>query len=238
MIKIDNLYKSFGSNQVLRGINQEVALGSVVVIIGASGSGKSTLLRCLNRTEIPSSGQILLNAQALNYHGGNKNETISGMVFQDFNLFPHLTVLDNLLIAPLKVKGIKYQAAFKMAKKLLKQFGLGSKVKAYPRHLSGGQQQRVAICRELMMQPKILLFDEPTSALDPAKVSELADIIKSLKLTGVTQFIVTHNIEFAIEVADEMWFMKDGKIVASGSPFAMIRQAKRNPELRTYFEHI
>lgn len=235
MIKIENLRKSFGKNQVLKGINQEIALGSIVVLIGASGSGKSTLLRCLNRTEVPTSGRILLNNQPLNYKNVNDGQTVSGMVFQDFNLFPHLTVLENLTIAPIKVKKIKPIQAEKTARDLLKQFGLANKAMAYPRHLSGGEKQRVAICRELAMAPKLILFDEPTSALDPEKVHELAEIILHLKKTGMTQFIVTHNIEFAMDVADEIWFMKKGRVVLSGPPAKMWRQAKTDPLLKNYF---
>lgn len=159
-----------------------------------------------------------------------------GMVFQDFNLFPHLTVLENLTIAPIKVKKTKSTQAVKTARALLEQFGLADKAEAYPRHLSGGEKQRVAICRELAMEPKIILFDEPTSALDPEKVNELAEIILHLKKTGMTQFIVTHNIDFAMDVADEIWFMQSGKIIASGPPAKMLRQAKTDPLLKTYFE--
>lgn len=238
MIKIDNLSKSFGNNQVLKGISQEIELGSVVVIIGASGSGKTTLLRCLNRTEKPDSGQILLDGQPLDYQKPNSSQTVSGMVFQGFNLFPHLTVLQNLTIAPIKVKGIKPKIAEQTAKKLLEQFGLSDKAEAYPRHLSGGQQQRVAICRELAMNPKIILFDEPTSALDPEKVNELVDIICQLKDTGVTQFVVTHNIDFATSVADQIWFIKAGQIVAAGPPKQLIKQAQTDLNLKEYFEKV
>lgn len=237
MIRIENLTKSFGDNQVLKGITQEIPSGSVVVLIGASGSGKSTLLRCLNRTEVPTSGQILLDGQPLDYKSPNSGETVSGMVFQDFNLFPHLTVLDNLTIAPTKVKKVRPALARTNAIKLLDQFGLGDKAESYPRHLSGGQQQRVAIARELAMNPKIILFDEPTSALDPEKVHELGEIILELKKTGVTQFIVTHNTEFATDVADEIWFLKDGQIIAAGSPKEMIERSKVDSNLRGYFDN-
>ncbi len=238
MIKIENLTKEFGDNKVLSGINQEVVEGSVIVLIGASGSGKSTFLRCLNRTEIPTSGRITLDDKELDYKNVNSGQTISGMVFQDFNLFPHLTVLENLTIAPTKAKGVKPAVAKQTALSLLEKFGLSDKASAYPRHLSGGQQQRVAIARELAMNPKIILFDEPTSALDPEKVVELEDIVRELKTTGITMFIVTHNMDFASKIADKIWLMKDGDIAVTGSPEAMLEKAKTDPDLRPYFAEL
>lgn len=238
MIRIEELTKSFGDNQVLKGITQEVPTGSVVVIIGVSGSGKSTLLRCLNRTEVPTSGRILLDGKPLDYKTPNKGETISGMVFQDFNLFPHLTVLKNLTIAPTKAKKVDPKQARQTALELLKKFGISDKANAYPRHLSGGQQQRVAIARELAMDPKIVLFDEPTSALDPEKVGELEDIIRQLKNEGRTQFVVTHNIDFAARVADQIWFLADGKIIASGPVDEMVKRAKTDPRMKQFFDDL
>ena len=236
VIKIKDLVKSYGDNQVLRGINREVQAGQVVVIIGASGSGKTTLLRCLNRIEAPTSGDITLDDVSINEI--SRSETVSGMVFQNFHLFPHLTVERNLTIAPVKINKADEVKAREKAKKLLADFGLEDKIGAYPNHLSGGQQQRVAIARELMMDPKILLYDEPTSALDPANVIELEKIIKQLAETGMTQFIVTHNIEFAVNVADQIWLIEKGRIDKFGTLAEMIERAKTDPALKDFFEGI
>lgn len=228
--------KNYGDVTVLRGINREVETGRVVVIIGASGSGKTTLLRCLNRIEMPTSGDIKIDDVSINQIA--RSETVSGMVFQGFNLFPHLTVERNLTIAPTKISKVPEVKARAKARKILDEVGLADKIEAYPNHLSGGQQQRVAIARELMMDPKILLYDEPTSALDPANVIELEKIIKRLTTTGMTQFIVTHNIEFAVNVADEIWFMEHGKIEKFGTPTEMIELAKNDPVLKDFFESV
>ncbi|MGI6612117.1 MAG: amino acid ABC transporter ATP-binding protein [Candidatus Nanosyncoccaceae bacterium] len=236
VIKIDNLTKSYGDNQVLRGVNREVKSGQIIVIIGASGSGKTTLLRCLNRIEMPTGGDITIDNVSINKI--SRSETVSGMVFQNFHLFPHLTVERNLTIAPIKINKIDESKAKGKAKKLLNDFGLVDKIDAYPNHLSGGQQQRVAIARELMMDPKILLYDEPTSALDPANVSELEKIIKRLAKTGMTQFIVTHNIEFAVNVADEIWLIEKGRVDKFGTPVEMIKRSKTDPILKGFFEGV
>lgn len=222
--------------KVLRGVNQSVEAGSVVVIIGASGSGKTTLLRCLNRTEMPTSGEIMIDDVSIN--DIPRSETVSGMVFQGFNLFPHLTVERNLTIAPIKINKMLESTARTKAKRILKEVGLADKAGAYPNHLSGGQQQRVAIARELMMDPKILLYDEPTSALDPTNVLELAKIIRRLRDQGITQFIVSHNMEFAASVADQIWYIKNGKIDITGSPDEMIELSRTNRDLRDYFKDL
>lgn len=236
VIKINNLHKSYGENHVLKGINQEIQTGSVVVIIGASGSGKTTILRCLNRTEIPTEGNITIDGVSIN--DVPRSETVSGMVFQGFNLFPHLTVERNLTIAPVIINKMTDAKAKEEAQKILEEVGLQDKAKAYPNHLSGGQQQRVAIARELMMKPKILLYDEPTSALDPANVIELEKVVNRLKSTQITQFIVTHNIEFAINVADQIWFIEDGLISEQGSPAQLIDKSKTDLSLRDYFKDL
>lgn len=236
VIKINNLHKSYGENHVLKGINQEIQTGSVVVIIGASGSGKTTILRCLNRTEIPTEGNITIDGVSIN--DVPRSETVSGMVFQGFNLFPHLTVERNLTIAPVIINKMTDAKAKEEAQKILEEVGLQDKAKAYPNHLSGGQQQRVAIARELMMKPKILLYDEPTSALDPANVIELEKVVNRLKSTQITQFIVTHNIEFAINVADQIWFIEDGIISKQGSPNQLIDESKTNSNLHNYFKDL
>lgn len=221
MIKIKHLKKAFGANEVLKDINQEVKKGEVVVIIGPSGSGKSTLLRCLNLLEIPTSGEIIFEGTALtglNETKMNQLREKMGMVFQSFNLFPHMTVLENLKVAPLKVKGMANEEAQSTAIKLLEQVGLSDKADAYPASLSGGQQQRVAIARALAMNPDVMLFDEPTSALDPEMVGEVLKVMQELADSGMTMVVVTHEMGFAKEVADRLVFMDDGYIVEEGRP--------------------
>ncbi|WP_313469659.1 amino acid ABC transporter ATP-binding protein [Carnobacterium sp.] len=221
MIKFNHLKKSFDKNEVLIDISGEVKKGEVVVIIGPSGSGKSTLLRCLNLLETPTSGEIIFEDTTLTKLNENKINQLRekmGMVFQSFNLFPHLSVIENLKIAPIKVKGMQEEEAEKQAAKLLKQVGLADKDKAYPVNLSGGQQQRVAIARALAMNPKVMLFDEPTSALDPEMVGEVLKVIQDLAETGMTMVVVTHEMGFAKEVADRIIFMDAGYIVEEGSP--------------------
>lgn len=224
MIKINHLKKAFGDNEVLTDINQEVKKGEVVVIIGPSGSGKSTLLRCLNLLEIPTSGEIVFEGTALtglNETKMNQLREKMGMVFQSFNLFPHMTVLENLKVAPIKVKGIPIEEAQATAIKLLEQVGLSDKAEAYPSSLSGGQQQRVAIARALAMNPDVMLFDEPTSALDPEMVGEVLKVMQELADSGMTMVVVTHEMGFAKEVADRVVFMDGGYIVEEGIPEAI-----------------
>ncbi|MGX7395327.1 amino acid ABC transporter ATP-binding protein [Carnobacterium mobile] len=221
MIKFNHLKKTFDKNEVLIDISGEVKKGEVVVIIGPSGSGKSTLLRCLNLLETPTSGEIIFEDTTLTKLNENKINQLRekmGMVFQSFNLFPHLSVIENLKIAPIKVKGMQEEEAEKQAAKLLKQVGLADKDKAYPVNLSGGQQQRVAIARALAMNPKVMLFDEPTSALDPEMVGEVLKVIQDLAETGMTMVVVTHEMGFAKEVADRIIFMDAGYIVEEGNP--------------------
>lgn len=227
MIKVNKLNKKFGSLHVLKDVSIEIAKNEVVVVIGPSGSGKSTFLRCLNYLEEPTSGTIVIDNIAV-----ENNETINairkevGMVFQRFNLFPHMTVLQNIMLAPLKVKNINVKQAEQVAMELLDKVGLGDKVHAYPENLSGGQQQRVAIARALAMQPKVMLFDEPTSALDPEMVKEVLDVMKDLAKTGMTMVVVTHEMGFAREVGDRVIFMDEGRIVETGTPNEIFSHAK------------
>ncbi|OJF93518.1 amino acid ABC transporter ATP-binding protein [Alkalibacterium sp. 20] len=221
MIKVNHLKKSFGKNVVLKDINEEIKKGEVVVVIGPSGSGKSTFLRCLNLLEEPTDGEIVFENTSLT---GLKETELNqlrqkmGMVFQQFNLFPHMTAKQNLAITPVKSKGISQDAADKRAVELLEQVGLGDKVEAYPASLSGGQQQRVAIARALAMDPDVMLFDEPTSALDPEMVGEVLKVMKDLAQSGMTMVVVTHEMGFAREVADRVLFMDGGYIVEQGKP--------------------
>ncbi|MEW4369970.1 amino acid ABC transporter ATP-binding protein [Paenibacillus kandeliae] len=220
MIDVKGLQKSFGKNQVLTGIDIEIAQGEVVVVIGPSGSGKSTFLRCLNLLEQPTGGEIyfeneLITARKYDIDSARKN---MGMVFQHFNLFPHKTVLQNLTIAPIKVKKLDKAAADKIALDLLQTVGLSDKKDSYPSQLSGGQKQRIAIARALAMQPHVMLFDEPTSALDPEMVGEVLEVMKKLAQQGMTMVIVTHEMGFAREVGDRIIFMDGGQIVEQGTP--------------------
>lgn len=220
MINVENLHKQFGSNEVLKGIDLQVEAGEVVVIIGPSGSGKSTFLRCLNLLEVPTSGTILFENQNILEKNVNINNLRQkmGMVFQNFNLFPHKTVLQNLTLTPVKVKGEEVKAAEEKALSLLVQVGLKEKASSYPNQLSGGQQQRVAIARALAMNPDVMLFDEPTSALDPEMVGEVLSVMKSLAEEGMTMVVVTHEMGFAKEVADRVIFMDEGIIQEAGTP--------------------
>ncbi|WP_077622259.1 amino acid ABC transporter ATP-binding protein [Sediminibacillus massiliensis] len=222
MIKVANLYKQFGEVEVLKNITTEIGKGEVVSIIGPSGSGKSTFLRCLNLLEQPTSGIIEIDGEVLTDADTNimKVREKIGMVFQHFHLFPHLTVLDNLTYAPVKVKGIRKQDAEIKARELLSKVGLSNKEKAYPTSLSGGQKQRVAIARALAMEPELMLFDEPTSALDPEMVKEVLDVMKDLARTGMTMAVVTHEMGFAREVADRVLFLDEGALVEEGEPTA------------------
>lgn len=221
MIKTIGLKKNFGSNQVLKGIDMHIKKGEVVAVIGPSGSGKSTFLRCLNLLEQPSGGEIIYHDQditKLKPKESLKLLSSMGMVFQQFNLFPHMTVLDNILLAPMKVKDLSREQVENKALELLKTVGLEDKSKAYPAQLSGGQQQRVAIARALCMEPELMLFDEPTSALDPEMVGEVLEVMKKLVNLGMTMIVVTHEMGFAKEAADRVVFMDGGYIVEENEP--------------------
>lgn len=220
MIEVKNLEKSFGKNHVLRGINETINEGEVVCIIGPSGSGKSTFLRCLNLLEQPTSGEVILDGEKINAPDRDidKIREKLGMVFQNFNLFPHMSVLDNITMAPIKVKGQARGEAEAEARRLLGVVGLLDKAEAYPSSLSGGQKQRVAIARALAMKPEIMLFDEPTSALDPEMVGEVLAVMKQLAEDGMTMVIVTHEMGFAREVADRVLFIDGGVILEQGTP--------------------
>jgi polar amino acid transport system ATP-binding protein len=220
MIQIKNLSKSFGQLQVLKNIDLEVNEKEVVVLIGASGSGKSTLLRCLNFLEVAGGGDIVIDSEPIVANKSNLNKVREkvGMVFQHFNLFPHKTVLENIIEAPMFVKGETKDVASAKAMTLLKKVGLEDKAGYYPDHLSGGQKQRVAIARALAMEPKVMLFDEPTSALDPELVGEVLQVMKELAEEGMTMVIVTHEMGFAKEVADRVIMLADGNIIEEGHP--------------------
>ncbi len=220
MIHVNNLHKHFGKLQVLNGINAHIEKGECVCIIGPSGSGKSTFLRCLNLLEVPTDGEIAIGGVRATDKSTNidKFRQDVGMVFQQFNLFPNLTILDNVTLAPVKLGLLSKEDAEKKAMELLNRVGVATKAQGYPNQLSGGQQQRVAIARALCMSPKVLLFDEPTSALDPEMVGEVLDVMKQLADEGMTMVVVTHEMGFAKEVADRVIFMDGGVIVEEGSP--------------------
>ena len=220
MIEVKDLHKSFNGKEVLKGINEKVDEGEVVVVIGPSGSGKSTFLRCINLLEKPDSGEVWVDDQQINAHGVNKNQVRQkmGMVFQHFNLFPHLTVKKNITLAPVKLKKFTKEEADAKAMELLKIVGLEEKADEYPKQLSGGQQQRIAIARALAMEPEIMLFDEPTSALDPEMVGEVLEVMKNLAKSGMTMIVVTHEMGFAREVGTRILFMDEGVILESGTP--------------------
>lgn len=221
MIRLERIYKRFGRLEVLRGVDLNIEKGEVVVIIGPSGAGKSTLLRCINLLERPTSGRVIFEEIDITHMDGRDIDKVReriGMVFQHINLFNHLNVLDNITLAPIKVKGLSRSEAEQIAKSLLDRMGIGDKIYSYPSQLSGGQRQRVAIARALAMQPDIMLFDEPTSALDPEMIKEVLDVMKALVRDGMTMAIVTHEMGFAKEVADRIIFMDEGYIVEEGSP--------------------
>jgi len=225
---VNNLYKSFGSLQVLKGINEHIKPQEVVCVIGPSGSGKSTFLRCLNLLETPTSGEIIIDGKSITdpKNDINKIREEVGMVFQRFNLFPHMTALENITLAPMKVRGLSKEEAVERAKELLAKVGLTDKADVYPDSLSGGQQQRVAIARALAMRPKIMLFDEPTSALDPEMVGEVLAVMKDLAKEGMTMVVVTHEMGFAREVGDRVLFMDEGLIVEQGTPAEIFNNAQ------------
>ncbi|WP_138204066.1 amino acid ABC transporter ATP-binding protein [Haloimpatiens lingqiaonensis] len=220
MINVLDLKKNFGKLEVLKGINTHIEKGEVVVVIGPSGSGKSTFLRCLNLLEVPSSGDIIFEGNSILSKDNNINKMREkmGMVFQQFNLFPNMTVLENITLAPIKVKKLSKEAAEKRALELLDKVGLRDKANVYPNKLSGGQKQRIAIARALAMNPDVMLFDEPTSALDPEMVGEVLNVMKSLAKEGMTMIVVTHEMGFAKEVGTRLFFMDEGKILEDGNP--------------------
>ena len=238
MVRSEGVVKRFGSNTVLRDISLEVKRGEVMCLIGPSGSGKSTFLRCINHLESVSGGRLFVEEDLIGYRQkGDKIYELSpkeaaeqrrdiGMVFQKFNLFPHMTALENVIEAPIRVKKVSKAAAIARGKELLERVGLGDKFDSYPAHLSGGQQQRVAIARALAMEPKLMLFDEPTSALDPELVGEVLDVMKELAKSGMTMIVVTHEMGFAREVADSLVFMDGGVVVEAGDP----REVLTNPQ--------
>lgn len=220
MITVKNLHKSFGDIDVLTGIDEHISKGEVVVIIGPSGSGKSTFLRCLNLLEKPTDGEIYVDDELITAPKANVNSIRQkmGMVFQQFNLFPHLTIMENITLAPVKLKKMSKQEAIKKGEELLERVGLPDKANAYPAQLSGGQKQRIAIARALCMQPEIMLFDEPTSALDPEMVGEVLDVMKDLAKSGMTMVVVTHEMGFAKEVGTRVLFMDQGIVMEQGTP--------------------
>jgi polar amino acid transport system ATP-binding protein len=238
MVLAEAVSKSFGSNEVLKSISLEVKRGEVLCLVGPSGSGKSTFLRCINHLEVLSAGRLSVDGELVGFREANgklyelhpkeaaKQRREIGMVFQRFNLFPHMTALENIMEAPIRVKGQKKSAVEKRARELLDRVGLADRADYYPAHLSGGQQQRVAIARALAMDPKLMLFDEPTSALDPELVGEVLDVMKELAKSGMTMIVVTHEMGFAREVADKLVFMDGGVVVEAGDP----REVLSNPQ--------
>ena len=228
MIDIKNLHKSFDGHDVLKGIDLHINPQEVVVIIGPSGSGKSTLLRCMNLLEEPTEGTIVVHGQEITHHANDINKVREeiGMVFQHFNLFPHMTVLENIMLAPMKVRKRAKEDIETFARELLESVGLADKADAYPPQLSGGQQQRVAIARSLAMQPKVMLFDEPTSALDPEMVKGVLNVMKYLAKEGMTMVVVTHAMGFAREVGDRVLFVSDGVILEQGTPEEVFEHPK------------
>ncbi|WP_456849164.1 amino acid ABC transporter ATP-binding protein [Geodermatophilus sp. SYSU D00742] len=249
MVRAEGVRKSFGHVEVLKGIDLEVAPGEVVCVIGPSGSGKSTFLRCVNHLEKIDSGRLWVNGHLVGYreHGGKLHELHDrqvaaqrreiGMVFQRFNLFPHMTALQNVMEAPVQVKGVRKEEARARAVELLERVGLGDRVDNYPNQLSGGQQQRVAIARALAMEPSLMLFDEPTSALDPELVGEVLDVMRGLADSGMTMVVVTHEIGFAREVGDSLVFMDDGVVVESGNPRDVLTDAQ-HPRTQAFLSKV
>ena len=239
MIRVDDLHKSFGKLEVLCGITEHIKNGEKVVVIGPSGSGKSTFLRCLNLLEEPTEGQIFIDGECITDPKVNVNKIRQkmGMVFQQFNLFPHYSVLENITLAPIKLKGMRDDEAAALAEKLLRQVGLLEKKDAYPSQLSGGQKQRIAIARALAMEPEIMLFDEPTSALDPEMVGEVLGVMKQLAGAGMTMVVVTHEMGFAREVASRILFMDQGLIVEQNEPKAFFTKPE-NPRTIAFLNKV
>ena len=237
MIRTRNLRKYFGSNHVLRGIDLTIDDGEVLVIVGSSGSGKSTLLRCLNLLEKPTYGSVFVDDVDITQPHVNINKIRQriGMVFQQFNLFPNMTVLDNIKLAPKKLRKVSDRKANRRAKELLEQVGLANKASEYPQHLSGGQRQRVAIARALAMEPEVMLFDEPTSALDPEMIGEVLDVMRDLAKQGMTMVIVTHEMSFACEVGTRMIFLDKGDIIEDGPPKQVMDHPKTE-RARQFFD--
>ncbi len=238
-IRIENVTKRFGTVQAVRNASLTVAPGEVVLVIGPSGSGKSTLLRCVNRLETATEGDIWIDNDRVTDPRGNirmiREEV--GMVFQNFNLFPHLTALDNIALAPRKVKGEPKQTTYERARTLLARVGLADKEDAYPSQLSGGQQQRVAIARALAMEPKVMLFDEPTSALDPEMIKEVLDVMLQLAQDGMTMLVVSHEMGFARAAADKVVFMDNGEVIESGTP-EQVFDSPKEERTRKFLDHI
>ena len=239
MITVENLHKSFGDLEVLKGINQHIAPGEKVVVIGPSGSGKSTFLRCLNLLEQPTQGSIFFENVNITDPGCDINRVRRrmGMVFQQFNLFPHLTVLQNMTLAPVRTGVMKQDEAEEKARALLKRVNLWEKAGAYPKQLSGGQQQRIAIVRALCMNPDVMLFDEPTSALDPEMVGEVLDVMKALAEEGMTMVVVTHEMGFAREVGDRVLFMDAGVVMEEGAP-SQVFGNPQNPRTQDFLRKV
>ncbi|MFQ9886972.1 MAG: amino acid ABC transporter ATP-binding protein [Negativibacillus massiliensis] len=239
LIEVSDLHKSFGELKVLKGVSEHISKGEVVSIIGPSGGGKSTFLRCLNLLEIPDSGKILFEGEDITAKGVNidLHRQKMGMVFQHFNVFPHMTVGENITMAPVLLGKKKQNEAVEMAKELLNKVGLSSKYDEYPQRLSGGQKQRLAIVRALAMEPDVMLFDEPTSALDPEMVGEVLNVIKSLVKDGMTTVIVTHEMGFAREVSDRVFFMDDGILAEKGSPDEIFSHPQ-NPRSKEFLSKV
>ena len=239
IIKVENLQKSFGDNQVLKGVNAEINKGDVMVVIGASGSGKSTFLRCLNLLEDPTGGSIIFGGTDITDKSVdiNVHRQKMGMVFQQFNLFPHMTVLKNMTLAPMKLMGKTKEEAEAEAMKLLERVGLADRADSYPSQLSGGQKQRIAIVRALCMNPEVMLFDEPTSALDPEMVGEVLEVMKQLAKEGMTMVVVTHEMGFAREVATKVVFVDEGVIVEEAPPEEFFSNPK-NPRLKDFLSKV
>ncbi len=236
-LKIKNLHKSFGKNKVLNGIDFELVEGERVVILGPSGSGKSTFLRCINWMEEPTSGEMYFNGTLVNENNIRKMRRNIGMVFQHFNLINNLTVMENLTLAPVKLKVMTREAAEKRAKELLRHIGLPNKANAYPASLSGGQKQRIAIIRAMMLKPEVLLFDEPTSALDPESIGDVLSLIRELADRGMTIMIVTHEMSFAKEIATRIVFIDKGKIIEEGGPEEFFKHPK-TPRVKEFLKKV